>query len=165
MASQQMTDGTVRGYQQSLSYDSDNAQQQLLVQRLTPAASLPSRRTSEAAGLDIAAAEDFVVPARGMVVVSTGLAIKTPPGTYGRLAPRSSLACYGLGVNAGVVDRDYTGEVKVVLQSFLDVDYHGKAGDRVAQLVVEKIAMLEAAEVSSLPTTERLGGFGSTGHA
>lgn len=134
----------------------------MLVCRRSATAVLPSRKTLEAAGLDLSADEDFVVPARGLVVVATGLSVLPPPGTYGRIAPRSSLASAGLGVNAGVVDRDYTGEVKVVLQSFTGADYHGRAGDRIAQLVVEKIELPEVKEVDSLPATNRRGGFGST---
>lgn len=156
---------TCASHGSSMAYNSTRSSGQLLIQRLSETATLPERQTPDAAGFDITADQDFEVPARGVTLVPTGLAVLPPLGTYVRIAPRSSLACYGLGVNGGVVDRDYTAEVKVVMQSFLDTDYHGRAGDRVAQLVIEKIALPKVVEVESLPSTPRLGGFGSTGQS
>lgn len=72
-------------------------------------------------------AEDTEVPAKGKKLVSTGIAIHTPPGTYGRVAPRSGLACKNfIDVGAGVIDEDYRGEVKVLLFNFGEEAFKGK---------------------------------------
>jgi dUTP pyrophosphatase len=89
---------------------------QLTVTRLTPNAILPARGTPGAAGYDLYSTDGYVVLPGHRVVVSTGISIRVPDGTYGRIAPRSGLAVkHGLDTLAGVIDPDYTGEVKVVL--------------------------------------------------
>eukprot|EP00897_Mesotaenium_endlicherianum_P006112 jgi/Mesen1/5529/ME000279S04736 len=110
-------------------------------------------------------AYDSVVPARGKALVKTDLSIAIPEGTYARIAPRSGLAWkHSIDVGAGVVDADYRGNVGVILFNFSDQDYAVKEGDRVAQLILERIVTPEVEEVSSLEDTARgEGGFGSTG--
>lgn len=81
-----------------------------LVKRLTPHAVLPKKGSSGAAGYDVCASEDVLVPARGKAKVPTGLSWMVPPNTYGRIAPRSGLAWKNsIGVGAGVIDEDYRG--------------------------------------------------------
>ena len=93
-----------------------------------------------------------------------GLAVAVPEGTSGRIAPRSGLATKGITVDAGVIDADYRGEVKVVLVNHGKLDYEGKIGERIAQLVVERIDNQDWMEVDGLDGSERAGkGFGSTG--
>ena len=94
----------------------------------------------------------------------TDISIAIPTGMYGRVAPRSGLAVkHFLDVGAGVIDCDYRGPVGVVMFNFSDKDFQVTAGDRVAQLIIEKIAMLPVEEVDNLDDTERgHGGFGST---
>jgi dUTP pyrophosphatase len=98
-------------------------------------------------------------------MVSTGIAIGIPNGTYGRVAPRSGLAAkHGIDVGAGVIDPDYTGEVKVILFNNSDNDFEIKKGDRIAQLILEKVLTPEIKELGELAKTLRgEGGFGSTG--
>lgn len=98
-------------------------------------------------------------------MVPTGLALACPPGTYARVAPRSGLAVkHFIDTGAGVVDEDYRGEVGVVLFNHADTDFQVKAGDRVAQLILERIATPPVAEVDDLDATDRgAGGYGSTG--
>lgn len=105
------------------------------------------------------------MPAKGKAIVPTDLSIALPEGTYGRVAPRSGLAVkHFIDVGAGVVDLDYRGPLGVVLFNFGDADYAVKRGDRVAQLVVERIATPDVLEVDDLDATVRgAGGFGSTG--
>lgn len=93
------------------------------------------------------------------------MSISVPPGTYGRIAPRSSLAWKNsLHVGAGVIDADYRGNVGVVLFNLSNEDFGIKQGDRIAQLILEKIVLAEVCEVSDLDETKRgSGGFGSTG--
>lgn len=142
-------------------------QPQFLVKRLVPTAVLPVRKTPHAAGYDLSSSEDYVLPAHGRGVVPTGLALAIPEGYYGRVAPRSSLAVtHGIDTGAGVIDSDYRGPVGVVLFNHSDKEYVVKRGDRIAQLILEKIATPDVTEVTDgdLPETVRgSGGFGSTG--
>ncbi len=143
------------------------AQLPLQVKRLVKHARLPARGSELAAGYDLAATEAGVIAAGGKALVPTGLAIKCPPGTYGRIAPRSGLAVKNMiGVGAGVVDADYRGEVRVVLFNHGPDDFAYKEGDRIAQLVLERIYTPPVEEVDDLDATDRgAGGFGSTGVA
>lgn len=137
----------------------------LKVQRLHDKAVLPKRGSQLSAGYDIAAGEAGVVPAHGIAIIKTGLKMAIPEGYYGRVAPRSGLAVKKfIDTGAGVVDADYRGELGVVLFNFSDKDFSVVPGDRIAQLLIEKISMGNLVEVSSLDKTERgTGGFGSTG--
>ncbi|KAI9290601.1 Deoxyuridine 5'-triphosphate nucleotidohydrolase [Neoconidiobolus thromboides FSU 785] len=128
-------------------------------------AQLPKRGSASAAGYDLYSSEDTMIPARGRGVAKTGLAIKVPYGTYGRVAPRSGLSVkFGIETGAGVVDRDYRGEVGVVLFNHEDKEFEIKKGDRIAQLVLEKIVTPEIEIVDELDVTVRGSGkFGSTG--
>ena len=72
------------------------------------------------------------------VLVKRGIALELPPGSYGRIAPRSSLAIRGIETGAGVIDRDFRGEVKVLLRNHSDVDLRIYKGDRIAQVVIER---------------------------
>ena len=95
----------------------------------------------------------------------TGLSISFPAGLYARIAPRSGLALKKfIDIGAGVVDSDYRGEVGVVLFNHGDQDFQVKMGDRIAQLILEKIDTPPVEEVQCLDDTVRgTGGFGSTG--
>ncbi len=135
---------------------------------------LPTKSTPGSAGFDLYAAEETVVPGSrvtaeggveiGRAVVPTGLQLAIPPGLYGRVAPRSGLAVrHGLDVGAGVVDSDYREELKVLLFNFGAADYTVAMGDRIAQLVFERIGDPALEVVTRLEKTERTGGFGSTG--
>lgn len=92
------------------------------------------------------------------------LAFSMPPGTYGRLATRSSMAMAGIDVCAGVIDGDYRGEIKVLLHNRASTPYYGKRGDKVAQLIPTKIELPMLCELAELSPTERNDqGFGSSG--
>ena len=137
----------------------------LLVKRLTCKAQIPTRGSAFAAGCDIYAAENATVPAKGRQLIGTGLVMTIPEGHYGRLAPRSGLAVkHGIDVGAGVIDEDFRSEVKVLLMNHGANDFLVLEGDRIAQLVIEKISSPEIKEVNELEKTARNdGGFGSTG--
>ena len=143
----------------------DEGKEILRVKRTNVNARLPVRGTEGAAGYDLAAAEATVVPAHGKCLVKTGLRIALPSGCYGRIAPRSGLTIKKfIDVGAGVVDTDYRGEVGVVLFNFSDSDFMVNMGDRVAQLILEKIKTPVVKELDSLGGTDRGDkGFGSTG--
>ena len=140
----------------------------LYVKKLFPEAKLPVRATPGSAGYDLAASDGKTILPGGRDLIATGLSIKIPQGTYGRIAPRSGLAVRcGIQVGAGVIDSDYTGEIKIVLfNSDPTNSFVINPGDRIAQLILEKIECPEVEEVSDLSNTDRGdGGFGSTGTA
>ena len=94
-------------------------------------ARIPSKSSEFAAGYDLRAVDDVVVGVGERKIVSTGLRISCPEGTYGRIAPRSGLALKnGLDVMAGVIDPDYIGIVGVVLINFGELPFNIKVGDQ-----------------------------------
>lgn len=138
----------------------------LKIKKLTQSAQLPTRGSDGAAGYDLYSTEGYVILPGKRAVVSTGISIQLPPGVYGRVAPRSGLAVkHGLQVGAGVVDPDYTGELKVVLFNHDTEPFVIKPGYRVAQLVLERYEVAEVVQVEDVESTERgADGFGSTGN-
>lgn len=139
----------------------------LLVKKCRDNAVLPVRKTALSAGYDLSSCEAKTIPPKGTALVKTGLIVACPEGTYGRVAPRSGLALkHSIDVGAGVIDADYRGEVGVILFNFGTQDFVIQEGDRIAQLVLEKIELSEVEEVQVLDETVRgEGGFGSTGVA
>ncbi|KIW76656.1 deoxyuridine 5'-triphosphate nucleotidohydrolase [Fonsecaea pedrosoi CBS 271.37] len=144
---------------------SSSSQPPLLIRKLSADASTPTRGSAFAAGYDLYASKPITIPARGKALVSTDLSIATPEGTYGRIAPRSGLAAkHFIDTGAGVIDADYRGEVKVLLFNHGEADFRVNKGDRIAQLVLERIYTPEVVEVDNLEESVRgAGGFGSTG--
>lgn len=137
----------------------------LLVKKLRPDAKLPTRGSEGAAGYDLYAVESGLIPPNKSAMVGTGLAMTVPEDCYGRIAPRSGLAVkHSIGILAGVADRDYTAEYKVVMFNHGESSYEYSRGDRIAQLVIEKISTPPVVEVVELFESVRgKGGFGSTG--
>jgi dUTP pyrophosphatase len=144
----------------------------LNVIKINPLATLPTRGTPGAAGYDLFSIDNYVVLPGRRVVVSTGITIQLPPGTYGRIAPRSGLAVkHGLDVLAGVVDPDYTGEVKVVLQNMdMNQPFVIRPGYRIAQLILEQCVTPAVVEIPGectglvdVSNARGANGFGSTG--
>lgn len=138
---------------------------QLRFAKLSEHAFAPTRGSEKAAGFDLRSAYDYTVPARGKELVKTDIQIEVPDGCYGRVAPRSGLAVKNfIDVGAGVIDQDYRGNVGVVLFNHSEIPFEVKKGDRIAQLICERITYPEIVEVDTLTNTERgAGGFGSTG--
>jgi len=125
---------------------------------------VPKKGSARAAGHDLYVKEGTDRPARGQAIVGTGIAIGLPHNTYGRIALRSSLAVkHRLMTNAGVIDSDYRGEVKVVLANLGDKPYRLEKGDRIAPLIIERFDTRELEEVTQLDNAERGDqGFGSS---
>jgi len=137
------------------------------VKRLTETAKLPTRANPTDAGLDLYADEDVALWPCARVLVSTGIAIAIPEGFYGRIAPRSGLAYnHGIDVLAGVIDSSYRGEIKVLLfNTDIERKFEIKKGERIAQMIIEIVALLKVEEVVALEDTDRgNGGFGSSGN-
>eukprot|EP00435_Cladocopium_sp_Y103_P065207 s1247_g27.t1 len=138
--------------------------EELKVKLLNDAASLPTRGTSGSAGLDLCSTQEYRVAPGEHQLIKTGLAVELPRGTYGRIASRSGLAAHGIEVSAGVIDRDFRGEVKVLIRNLSGREFWVRQGDRIAQLIVEKVMEVEVSQVESLSETSRGRlGFGSTG--
>lgn len=130
---------------------------------------LPKYMSALAAGMDLYAAVsgDIVVNPGEWKLVPTGLAMALPEGYEAQVRPRSGLALkQGISVlnTPGTVDADYRGEVGVILMNHSKQDLVVKRGDRIAQMIINKIEQIEFEEVTELPDTQRgAGGFGHTG--
>ena len=141
------------------------AKEELKVKLLSPEAILPTRGSEHAARLDLYSTIETMVQPGDSVLVKTGIALELPPGSYGRIAPRSSLAIRGIETGAGLIDRDFRGEVKVLLRNHSDVDLRIYKGDRIAQVVIERILELEVNCVEELSSTAKGSrGFGYSAH-
>lgn len=142
---------------------------QLRVNLLHPDAFLPKYGSEGAAGMDLSAylpTYSLTLPPGERAIVPTGISIELPTNNmYARVAPRSGLAArMGIDVLAGVIDSDYRGEIGVVLVNHGHVDFEITHGDRIAQLIIERILHPEIVQVGALSETQRgSGGFGSTG--
>lgn len=133
--------------------------------KLDSRATLPTRGSSLAAGLDIYSIEDLAIEPKQRQLAHTGLAVAIHEGYYGRVAPRSGLATQkGLDVLAGVIDADYRGEIGCLLYNTSDETIHLPAQSKICQLILEKIITPAAAWADDISNTQRgSGGFGSTG--
>jgi dUTP pyrophosphatase len=140
----------------------------LKIKKLRPSAVIPQRATPGATGLDLfACMDDDGVVALGTQprLVGTGIAIEVPRGYDVQIRPRSGLSAKGVGVAFGTLDSDYRGEVMVTMYLFSpDASFKVRHGDRIAQMVISRVADLPVVEVDELTLTERGGGgHGSTG--
>jgi dUTP pyrophosphatase len=127
--------------------------------------SLPEYSSAGAAGADLRASEAVEIPPGARAAVPTDLRLQIPPHHVGLVWPRSGLAVrHGIDTLAGVIDSDYRGEVRVVLVNHGEAPFRVAPGDRVAQLLLQRI---ERAAFVAVPTIEEThrgdGGFGSTG--
>ena len=133
--------------------------------RMSKKACIPTKGSRLAAGYDLYSAIDTIIEPYDKALIQTDLKVAIPHGTYGRIAPRSSLAVKNfISVAAGVIDEDYRGPLGVVLFNHANVPFCVKQGDRIAQLICEKIIYPQLVEVNNLDQTERgEQGFGSSG--
>jgi dUTP pyrophosphatase len=135
---------------------------------LSSNAAPPAYQSPGAAAVDLAAAEDVTIPARGLVAVPTGLVFAVPAGHFLAIVARSSLPKRGLLVanGLGVLDSDYRGpadEARVLVLNYTDTPVRIAAGDRIAQafIVTAPRVVFEPYTPAKAPSR---GGFGSTGH-
>ncbi len=147
-------------------------QKPLFVKKLHPDAKLPTKSNPLDAAYDISSIEDISIEPGAMRIVSTGISFTAPPNSYGQIAPRSGLSTKGLFINAGVIDRGYTGEIKVVAFNFGSEKLELPKGSRIAQVIFKKIYNPDVILVDDLPGfsngaligADRGGlGFGSSG--
>jgi dUTP pyrophosphatase len=137
----------------------------LRFQRLTDHATLPTRGSDQSVGYDLYSAQSATIPAFGKALICTDIAFEIPRGHYGRIAPRSGFSWKKhTDIGAGVIDPDYRGNVKVLVFNHSRESIEVAKGDRIAQLILEKVSVFSLKEVTDLDETERgAGGFGSTG--
>ena len=140
----------------------------ILPMKLEEGAQAPTYAHDTDACADIYASQNVIVPAHTLSIkVPTGLRIALPEGWVAKIAPRSSIGAktgLRLSNSIGIIDADYRGEIGVLYDNISDSDYEIKAGDRIAQMWVEKVERFKPAIVDILPATERgEGGFGSSG--
>jgi dUTP pyrophosphatase len=106
--------------------------------KLSEFASPPVKGSPDAAGCDLKSAYDYIVPSHGKQLIKTDLSFQFPRGCYGRVAPRSGSAVKDfIHVGVGLYDRQYTGNIGVLLFNHSDDDFIVKRGDPIAQMILE----------------------------
>jgi dUTP pyrophosphatase len=140
----------------------------VLIKRLDESVPLPSYAKAGDAGADLATRIDFTIQPGERMLVPTGISIALPNGYVALVHPRSGLAIkHGISMvnTPGTVDAGYRGELQVILINHdLTQPVSFKKGDRIAQLVIQKVERAQFVEVENLPGSERsVDGFGSTG--
>jgi dUTP pyrophosphatase len=129
----------------------------------------PKFMTSGSVGMDLYAAvqDDIIINPSGFVKVPAGICIELPIGYEAQVRPRSGLAAkYGVTLlnTPGTIDWDYRGEISIIMINFGTEDFVVKRGDRIAQMVLNKVEIPIIEVVTEMETTTRgAGGFGSTG--
>ena len=146
----------------------NNKHPSLKIKKLRPDAKIPKRATPGSTGLDLFACiegEETIALSTQPRLISTGIAIEVPQGYDVQIRPRSGLSAKGVGVTFGTIDSDYRGEILVTMHLFdPNSAFEIKHGDRIAQIVINRITDLPLVEVEELSATERgSGGHGSTG--
>ena len=140
------------------------------VKKLTETAKLPTRAYNLDSGLDLFTIQDVTLQPLERQLVSTGIAIELPTIIYpdytveATVRPKSGLSAKGLYVALGTIDNEYTGEIKVLLINLSNELIELKQGQKIAQLVIQKVYLPEVVEVEELATRSRgNAGFGSSG--
>jgi len=136
--------------------------------RDTSTCMVPTKAHETDAGYDVYADENAEIQPWTRKLISTGIRICIPENCYARVAPRSGLSCKGIDIGAGVIDCSYTGEIKVLMINNTDAMYAIKKGDKIAQLILErimcpKIHVVEKCDYN-FNTSRRDAGFGSSDH-
>ncbi len=130
---------------------------------------VPLRGSSESAGTDLYAATEHIIQPGDRTLVSTDIIMKLPSGTYGQIAPRSSMAVKGIDIGAGIIDSDYRGEIKVLLINASKTPFAVNIGERIAQILILPVISPKYHIYYGIPDNDVLdtergaGGFGSTG--
>ena len=123
--------------------------------KMSPRAVVPTKATRYSIGLDLHSPDNYLIHPN-QVLISTQIKLGIPPGYYRRIASKSHLAIQNqVHVGAGVIDHDYTGEIKVLLINNSKHYYQVKEGESIAQLILERASMPILRQVKELPTTER----------
>ena len=136
----------------------------LSVKKINNEAVLPTRAHSYDAGMDLYVNGRQVITAHTTMAVSTGISMEIPEGFVGLIWDKSSIGAKGLKTLGGVIDSEYRGEVKVVIHNLNNEDIIFEHGQKIAQMLIQKVELVDIEEVTDLSSTIRgEGGFGSTG--
>ncbi len=134
------------------------------IKKLNSTAIVPSYAHPHDAGMDLYACESMTIKAGERGLVPTGIAMAIPSGYVGLIWDKSGMALkFGLKVMGGVIDSGYRGEIKIIVHNLSSADYTVKAGEKVAQMLIQQVVQMPLVEIDSLDDTSRgVGGFGST---
>lgn len=138
----------------------------LKIKKLVPTAVIPTRGTEKSVGLDLYSIKRYVIASNNIVAIETGISLEIPKGYFGLIAERSGFSlANGLSLKAGVIDEDYRGEVKIIMQNSSDYPVTISSGSKIAQLLLLPAVYADIDEVDKLTDTDRgAAGFGSTGN-
>ena len=124
--------------------------------KMSPKAVMPTKATKYSIGLDLHSPNNYLIRPKKQVLIPTQIKLGIPPGYYGRIASKCRLAIQNqVHVGAGVIDLNYTGEIKVLLINNSKLYYQVKEGEPIAQLMLEKASMPILKQIKELPITER----------
>ena len=127
---------------------------ELLFVKMSSETVTPTRATEKSVGLDFYSPANYIIPPYSQLLIPTKIKLRIPLGYYGRLASKSGLAILRhLHVGAGVIDPDYTGEIKVLLTNTAPCAHSIVRGDPIAQLILEKVSLPILKRVKELPPT------------
>lgn len=136
----------------------------LKIKRLDKGLPLPAYKTPGSVALDLYARESIIMGKFTTSKIPTGIAIEIPLGYEGQIRPRSSTSADGIIVHPGTIDADYRGELMVIVSNFCSTLLRIERGDRIAQLVIAPVTIVNVLEAEELSVTHRgVNGFGSTG--
>lgn len=136
----------------------------LKIKKLYGDAKLPTRAHQDDAGTDLYAQGDHTVSPHTTVIIPTGVAMELEKGYASLIWDKSSVGSKGIKTLGGVIDAGYRGEYKIIVHNLNNEEYIFKHGDKVAQMLVQKVEFPELEEVVELnDSTRGEGGFGSTG--
>lgn len=134
------------------------------IKKLHPDAKIPNYANSTDAGMDIYSIEDVVIEPNHRTLVKTGISIELPHGYVSLVWDKSGIAKNGLTKIGGVIDADYRGEYKIMLHNISSKPYKIERGQKIAQILIQKIEQPKIEVVENLSNTKRgKGGFGSSG--
>jgi dUTP pyrophosphatase len=134
------------------------------IKKLNSDAIIPKYSHAGDAGMDLFSVEDLILKPKHRALVKTGLSIELPKGYVSLIWDKSGIALKGIKTMGGVIEHTYRGEYKIVLINLSSKNYEIKKGEKIAQMLIQKIETAEVEEVGELSETTRGdGGFGSTG--
>ena len=125
------------------------------VKKLHPDAKIPTSGTEQAAGFDMYSIEDYELQPHETYPIKTGIAVEVPVGKVLHIWDRSGMGMKGLSIHGGVIDSDYRGEIKAILQNHNTKSIQIKKGDRICQGIIQDYYKAEFEEVEELSDTKR----------
>ncbi len=136
----------------------------LNVKKIRDDAILPVHAHHNDAGIDLFSCGEYSITPHATFSISTGIALEIPDGYVGLIWDKSSIGSKGIKTLGGVVDAGYRGEVKVIVHNLNTTPYIFSHGDKVAQILIQKVELFDISEVEELSDSLRgVNGFGSTG--